>query len=110
MAENGRLNRRATVIGYLAAGTTILGGFLTVIVMLVGYQIAPLREQMMANKDRLEVAERIGSKLEFDLRRISDLAAERGIAIPQLRSDILKLETELGRMRERIERIERPKN
>ena len=103
-----KLNGRATIIGYSAVGIGGLSGFLGAIAMLVGWQIAPLREQMMANKDRLEVTERLSAKLELDLRRISDLAAERGVAIPQLRSDIQELKAEFGRMRERLDRIERP--
>ena len=103
MAENGRFNGRATVIGYSVAGVGGLGGFLAAIGTLVSWQIAPLTQRAMQHDQSI-------LRLETDLARIVGLAAERGVAIPQLRQDILRLETELGRMRERLERIERPKN
>lgn len=98
---NGRLNGRVAVIGYSVAGIGGIGGFLAAIGTLVTWQVAPIAQKAMQH-------DQVILRLETEIGRIGGLAAERGVAIPQLRQDILRLETELGRMRERLERVERP--
>ena len=89
-------NGRTVAIGLSTAG---IGSFLTVITFIVNAWVAPLEK----NLQRQDVAL---SELRAEIKRIADLAAERGVAIPRIREDTLRIEGELARIRERLDRFE----
>jgi predicted nucleic acid-binding Zn-ribbon protein len=44
--------------------------------------------------------------VKAEIKRIGDLAAERGVELPRIRADIKRIEDEMVRMRDHLERIE----
>ena len=84
MPSNGGqiFNGRTVAIGLSTAG---IGTFLTVITFIVNASFSPLEK----NQQRHEVAI---SELRAEIKRIADLAAERGVAIPRVREDVVRIE------------------
>lgn len=73
-----------------------IGGSLGTIAFIINLFVGPVRE----------IANRLDLQLNAPVVGIVALAAQRGIEIPRLREDILRLENEIVRLRAQIDRIE----
>lgn len=91
---NGRppLNGRVVVLGI--AGLGGVSGLLSALAFFANMWIGPLEKIMM--RQALDIA-----RLESEISRIGNLAAERGVAIPRLQADVARLEAKLERLEQR---------
>lgn len=94
---NGRTGYLFWGVGGLAG----IGGLWAVVAQLLALWTAPMQRQVTANELRID-------RLESTLGIISQLAAQRGIEIPNLRLDIKRVEDRLDRLEQAQRGIVRP--
>lgn len=100
-------NGGAKFIGWVIAGLGAIGGLIATLVLIINLWTGPINEKVSSN--RAEANEKI-SEIKQELARISQLAAERGHIIPQIRADVEKNKGDVSQIQREIiafkERIE----
>ena len=122
------LNGQKQFAIYGSAGLIGVSGFLSAFAIIINLFIAPLVERIatldkilveMKNELRADKADQKAeiAALRAELKRIGDLAAERGIELPRIRADLARVEAdakigiadlkgELIRIRDHLDRID----